>query len=62
MLLKRFDVTIQSFLWGSSAQSNSAIQDEMVCSIREQQQYLTETPTHYQVYYYICIFSVIMYF
>lgn len=46
MLLKRLDVTIQSFLWGASVQGK---EDEILAVINAQRKYLTETPTHYKI-------------
>lgn len=46
MLLKRLDVTIQSFLWGASVQDK---QDEVLAVIDAQRQYLTEAPATYSV-------------
>ena len=46
MLLKRLDVTIQSFLWGTSVKGK---EDEILAVINAQRQHLTEIPTHYTV-------------
>ena len=46
MLLKRLDVTIQSFLWGASVQGK---EDEILAVINAQRQHLTEVPATYTV-------------
>lgn len=46
MLLKRLDVTIQSFLWGASVQGK---EDEILAVINAQRQHLTEVPSVYTV-------------
>ena len=46
MLLKRLDVTLQSFLWGASAQGREG---EMLAVIQAQRQHLTESPSQYTV-------------
>lgn len=44
MLLKRLDVTIQSFLWGEKAQGK---ENEIAAAINAQRKYLTEEPSKY---------------
>ena len=58
MLMKRLDVTIQSFLWGEKGQGKEG---EIVAAIRAQREYLSEIPTRYNVrnYYYCHYKSVI---
>ncbi len=46
MLMKRLDVTIQSFLWGERAQGKEG---EIVAAIQEQRKHLVEAPTYYTV-------------
>jgi hypothetical protein len=46
MLMKRLDVTIQSFLWGEKAQGKEG---EIAAAIRAQRAYLSEEPTKYTV-------------
>jgi hypothetical protein len=48
MLLKRLDVTIQSFLWGEKAVGKEG---EIVAAIQEQRATLSEYPTPYTVRY-----------
>ena len=44
MLMKRLDVTIQSFLWGEQAQGKEG---EIVAAIQAQRKHLQEEPMHY---------------
>jgi Protein of unknown function (DUF2465) len=46
MLLKRLDVTIQSFLWGDKVQSRK---DEFLSAVQAHRALLTETPRRYDV-------------
>jgi hypothetical protein len=46
MLLKRLDVTIQSFLWGKQAQGKES---EIASAVNSQRVFLTEAPTRYSV-------------
>lgn len=46
MLMKRLDVTIQSFLWGEKAQGKEG---EVVAAIQAQRRHLTEEPCVYSV-------------
>jgi hypothetical protein len=46
MLMKRLDVTIQSFLWGEKAQGKEG---EVVAAIQAQRRHLSEQPTQYFV-------------
>lgn len=55
MLLKRFDVTIRSFLWGEKGQGKEG---EIVAAIRAQRDQLSEEPTKYTV----IIFDVFSFF
>ena len=49
MLMKRLDVTIQSFLWGEKGQGKEG---EIVAAIRAQREYLSEIPIRYNVRHY----------
>jgi len=46
MIMKRLDVTIQSFLWGEKAIGKEG---EIVAAIQAQRQHLHESPTRYTV-------------
>lgn len=46
MLLKRLDVTIQSFLWGKQAQGKES---EIASAVNSQRVFLTEVPTRYSI-------------
>jgi Protein of unknown function (DUF2465) len=46
MLLKRFDVTIRSFLWGEKGQGKEG---EIVAAIKAQRDHLTKIPVKYTV-------------
>ena len=46
MLLKRFDVTIRSFIWGEKGQGKEG---EIVAAIKAQRDHLTKTPDKYTV-------------
>ncbi len=46
MLIKRLDVTIQSFLWGESAQGKEG---EIVAAIQAQRRHLSDQPSTYTV-------------
>jgi protein FAM98B len=46
MLMKRLDVTIQSFLWGEAAQGKEG---EIVAAIQAHRRHLSEEPHHYTV-------------
>ena len=58
MLMKRLDVTIQSFLWGEKGQGKEG---EIVAAIRAQREYLSEIPIRYNVrnYYDISVIDAI---
>jgi Protein of unknown function (DUF2465) len=57
MLIKRLDVTIQSFLWGEQA---SGKEGEIVAAIQAQQSHLSEEPTRYTVSAFPFLSSVIL--
>lgn len=46
MLLKRLEVTVQSFLWSEKVNSN---EQEVRIAINAQQQFLNVIPANYQV-------------
>lgn len=50
MIMKRLDVTIQSFLWGEKAIGKEG---EIVAAIQAQRQHLRDSPTQYSVSYYV---------
>lgn len=56
MLLKRFDVTIQSFLWSSRSEGK---EEDIVQSIRKEQQHLTSQIVKYEVWMYVMFIYVL---
>ena len=50
MLMKRLDVTIQSFLYGEKGQGKEG---EIAAAIKAQRLFLSEIPTRYSVRYFI---------
>lgn len=57
MLIKRMEVTVESFLWSEKASCREN-EDEIRTAVRTQQKHLAAPPRRYQVLAFLCLFGV----